>query len=48
MQENLDAKDIVLDPAILKQLDQLINYHTVYGSRYNSAQQQEIDTEEFV
>ncbi|MDW6005248.1 aldo/keto reductase [Vibrio mangrovi] len=48
MQENLDAKDIVLDPAILKQLDQLINYHTVYGSRYNSAQQQEIDTEEFI
>ncbi len=47
MQENLQADAVHLDPALIARLDALINQNSVAGTRYNAAQQQEIDTEEF-
>lgn len=47
MQENLDAAPIGLTVETVRQLDVLINENTVHGPRYSSAQQAEIDTEEF-
>lgn len=47
MQENLNADSIELSNATVAQLDALINQNTVHGPRYSSAQQAEIDTEEF-
>ncbi|MBD3641900.1 MAG: aldo/keto reductase [Marinobacter sp.] len=47
MRENLDANPIQLTTETVRQLDALINQNTVHGPRYSSAQQVEIDTEEF-
>jgi len=47
MEENLSTGDVTLDEATLTALDKLINQNTVHGPRYSSAQQAEIDTEEF-
>lgn len=47
MQDNFTALDVTLTPEQLSCLNQLINQQTVSGPRYNAAQQQEIDTEEF-
>ncbi|MBR9883322.1 MAG: aldo/keto reductase [Oceanospirillales bacterium] len=47
MEDNLSADAVTLSDDTLSQLDALINQSTVHGPRYNSAQQTEIDTEEF-
>ncbi len=47
MQENLNADPLQLNNNTISQLDGLINQNTVHGPRYSSAQQAEIDTEEF-
>lgn len=47
MQENLNADPLQLNTDTIHQLDTLINQNTVHGPRYSSAQQAEIDTEEF-
>ncbi|GGB94806.1 aldo/keto reductase [Marinobacterium zhoushanense] len=47
MEENLSADTVRLDSDTLAKLDNLINQNTVHGPRYSSAQQAEIDTEEF-
>jgi len=47
MQENLNADPLQLNTDTIRQLDTLINQNTVHGPRYSSAQQAEIDTEEF-
>ncbi|MBV1789749.1 aldo/keto reductase [Marinobacterium sp. D7] len=47
MEENLSAASVQLDSETLGKLDELINQKTVHGPRYSSAQQAEIDTEEF-
>jgi len=47
MQENLNADLLQLNNDTVNQLDALINQNTVHGPRYSSAQQAEIDTEEF-
>jgi len=47
MQENLNADLLRLNSDKVNRLDALINQDTVYGPRYSSAQQAEIDTEEF-
>ncbi|MCL7942930.1 aldo/keto reductase [Marinobacter sp. ATCH36] len=47
MRENLNAESIQLVDDIVNQLDALINQNTVHGPRYSSAQQAEVDTEEF-
>ncbi len=47
LEENFGADAVVLAPALLQQLDALINQHTVVGARYNPANQVEVDTEEF-
>jgi len=47
MRENLNADAIQLDTKTVEKLDNLINQNTVHGPRYSSAQQAEIDTEEF-
>ncbi len=47
MQENLLAAEITISAETQTQLDQLINRFGVHGTRYNTAQQLEIDTEEF-
>ncbi|MBL1375857.1 aldo/keto reductase [Zobellella iuensis] len=47
MRENLAAEPLRLDAGTLARLDGLINQATVSGPRYNTAQQAEIDTEEF-
>lgn len=47
LEENCLAKDIELSKEVCRQLDVLINQATVSGSRYPTATQAEIDTEEF-
>jgi aryl-alcohol dehydrogenase-like predicted oxidoreductase len=47
MRENLNADAIQLDTKTVEKLDNLINQNTVHAPRYSSAQQAEIDTEEF-
>ncbi len=47
LEENFRADAVVLAPALMQRLDALINQHTVQGARYNSANQAEVDTEEF-
>ncbi len=46
-QENIARWDYVPAPAILAQLDALINQHVVSGPRYGAAMQATIDTENF-
>jgi aryl-alcohol dehydrogenase-like predicted oxidoreductase len=45
--DNLAAREIRLDAAVLANLDALINQDTVHGERYNQATQAEIDTETY-
>ena len=45
--DNLAARELRLDPAVMAKLDALINQLTVHGERYNEATQAEIDTERF-
>ncbi|GAA0692162.1 aldo/keto reductase [Marinobacterium maritimum] len=47
MQENLAAAPLQLTTDTVARLDALINQDSVHGTRYNAAQQAEIDTEEF-
>ncbi len=47
LEENTAAGAIDLDPALMDELDRLINRQSVTGARYNPATQSEIDTEEF-
>jgi len=47
MRENLQAESVTLASDIVTRLDALINQSSVSGTRYNAAQQVEIDTEEF-
>lgn len=47
MRENAGADSVVLSDEVANCLDQLINQQTVHGSRYDSAAQSKIDTEEF-
>jgi aryl-alcohol dehydrogenase-like predicted oxidoreductase len=45
--EDLAAAEVSLSPAILAQLDGLIDQNTVVGSRYNAQGNSEVDTEDF-
>lgn len=45
LDENLAAAELQLDAAILDEASRLINADTVSGSRYNAAQQEEVDAE---
>lgn len=47
LDDNLGALAVQLQPAQMAALDRLLTPQTVQGSRYNTATQQEIDTEEF-
>jgi aryl-alcohol dehydrogenase-like predicted oxidoreductase len=46
LEEDLGAAQITLSPAVIDQLEALINQRTVVGARYPAATQLEIDTEE--
>ncbi len=45
--ENIAAANLELDASTMQALDEILNQHTVVGTRYNPATQAEIDTEEF-
>lgn len=45
--ENIARADWVMPPALVTELDALINRHTVAGPRYGAVMQATIDTEEF-
>ena len=45
--EDLGAVDVRLSPAVMAQLNALINQNTVAGSRYNAQGNSEVDTEDF-
>lgn len=47
MKDNLEAAQLKLDAKQVSLLDEMINQHNVHGTRYTTAQQAEIDTEEF-
>ncbi|MFT3954557.1 MAG: aldo/keto reductase [Piscinibacter sp.] len=47
LRDNLGAADLVLDAAVLAQLDGLIHHGSVAGARYDAAAQAGVDTEEF-
>jgi aryl-alcohol dehydrogenase-like predicted oxidoreductase len=47
LEENIGACEVRLDFDTIKRMNDLINQDTVQGTRYNSAIQTEIDTEEF-
>ena len=47
LQEDLGATAVALAPALLAQLDALINERSVSGGRYNAQSQSEVDTEQF-
>ncbi|WP_417551387.1 aldo/keto reductase [Marinomonas fungiae] len=47
MGDNLGATDVKLTDSQLSNLNDMINQNNVSGTRYNEAQQKEIDTEEF-
>jgi aryl-alcohol dehydrogenase-like predicted oxidoreductase len=47
LEENLGASSVELSPDLIRQLDALINQHSVVGERYNAATQADIDTENF-
>ncbi len=46
LEENVAAVEVNLSAEIIEKLDNLINYSTVSGPRYNTATQADIDTEE--
>jgi aryl-alcohol dehydrogenase-like predicted oxidoreductase len=45
--ENVAAADVQLSPAVMAQLERLINQQTVVGPRYSAQSQSEVDTEMF-
>lgn len=45
--ENLGAASVALEPAVMAELDALINDRTVTGPRYSPAAQADVDTEQF-
>ena len=47
LEENVEAADVTLPPALIEQAEAAINERTVSGPRYSPATQAEIDTEEF-
>jgi aryl-alcohol dehydrogenase-like predicted oxidoreductase len=47
LEENLGADSVELQPALIAQLDALINQGSVVGERYTAATQAEVDTENF-
>lgn len=47
LEDNCKATQIKLSAEMMKHMDHLINQNTVSGARYNTATQQEINTEEF-
>ena len=47
MEENFGAGEIVLDPALVERLDDLINQNTVAGGRYTAKMQAQVGTEDF-
>ncbi len=47
LQEDLEAVAVALSPALLGELDALINAKTVAGGRYNAVSSGEVDSEEF-
>lgn len=47
MRENAAGLDLVVDPALLAQADELISQATVSGPRYNSVGNSEVDAETF-
>ena len=47
LMENLGADKVRLSPAVMQQLDDLINHHTVAGNRYTEQANREVDTENF-
>ena len=47
LEENCSSAAVRLSEAHMRQLDALMNPHNVQGTRYNTATQKEIDTEEF-
>ncbi len=47
LEEDMAAADVVLPPALITQLDALINQQSVIAPRYNASTQSEIDTEEW-
>lgn len=47
LRENIAKADWTPTPALLAELDALINRHTVAGPRYPAAMQATMDTEEF-
>lgn len=47
LEDDLGADRVALSPAVMQQLDALINPRTVSGPRYDAAAQAGVDTEEF-
>ena len=47
LDDNLASADLVIEPKILSQLNELINQETVSGLRYPAAAQADVDTERF-
>ncbi len=47
LQEDLEAAQVTLSPALIGELDALINAKTVTGRRYNATSSGEVDSEEF-
>ena len=45
--DNLGAANVRLSPAVMQQLDDLINQKTVAGNRYTEQANREVDTENF-
>jgi aryl-alcohol dehydrogenase-like predicted oxidoreductase len=47
LRENLGAAQIALSPALVRRLDEGLDWRGAQGARYNAQTQEEIDTEEF-
>jgi hypothetical protein len=45
--DNIGAASVRLSPAVVQQLDELINQNTVAGNRYTDQANREVDTENF-
>jgi hypothetical protein len=47
LMDNIGADSVRLSPAVMQQLDDLINQNTVTGNRYTEQANREVDTENF-
>ena len=47
LSENIAAAQVSLTPALMAEVEQVINRHTVVGNRYNDQSNREVDTEVF-